>query len=76
MRELITNPEGRLSTADAFLFFGAGIVFTLWLVAGIGIFSGRIVWETYSGWMSWGRDFLFISVVPYVAKRFSYRPGV
>lgn len=48
-------------------------MFTLWLAAGVAILFGYIVWDSFAGWFSWGRDFVLAAVAAYVGKRLSYK---
>lgn len=73
MKELVQQPNGKLSTADAFMYFLTGVMVTIWLGIMVGITWFGLEWPDYEGGMNWGRDLVFISIIPYISKRISER---
>lgn len=60
--------DGLLSGSRVLLFFPAGVVFGLWLAVFAGIAFAHVRWGRYEDALTWGRDFVFISLAPYVAN--------
>lgn len=63
------NPDGSLSLSRSLLIGAAVIQLTAWTAVGIGIGLGAFAWETFAGWMTWGRDFFFVTVIPYATNK-------
>lgn len=55
--------------------FFAGILTTAWLGIGVWIVWANVgdqameVWPKVSGWLGWGRDFFFVTVLPYASGK-------
>lgn len=66
--------QGVLSFSRALPFFFAGIITAAWLGVGAWIVwaslqdSAAEVWPRVSGWLNWGRDLFFVTVIPYAGK--------
>lgn len=73
VKDLIRQPDGRLSTSDAFMYFLTGVMMAIWLGILVGITWFGIEWPDYDEAMDWGKDLVFISVLPYISNRFSKR---
>lgn len=70
---------GSKSFSRSFPFYFAGLITMVWLLVGVymvwqnrGAASGEVIdyWTEagFGGYLSWGRDFAFITVLPVVTK--------
>ena len=68
---VVTKPTG-LETEKwlaTFVVVFAAIMLLVWLVVGwsIGFDAGE--WSKWEGWLEWGRDLVFLSIIPYLSKQ-------
>lgn len=78
IRDLISEKDaecnGRVSFSRSLPFIYAALLTIAWLIVGVldlwFLLDGSEVevWERVSGWMTWGRDFGFVTVIPYTGK--------
>ena len=68
-------PQGKLSFSRTMPCFFAGMLTVAWAGVGAWIVWAAVgeqtieVWPKVEGWLDWGRDFAFITVLPYLGMR-------
>lgn len=76
----LKESDGKASASRQFAFFFGGLIFACWLGVGAwmiwmnwGAEAGALlnVWEDagVGSWMTWGRDALFVTVMPYIGNK-------
>ncbi len=68
IKELMKESDGKLSFSRVLPIAATGLVLVLFLTTFIGIMFKAWVWTDFSGAMTWGKDFVFITVVPYLGN--------
>lgn len=76
VKNVIRGPSGRTSSSRSFMWFFAGFILAIWFIVVAGIFLAQtglldsgIEWAAFEGAMSWARDFVFVSVLPYATNK-------
>jgi hypothetical protein len=65
------GPSGNTSTSRSIAWIAFWIVMPMWLGIGVGLAFFGWDWDKWDGYMSWGVEFLFVSMIPSLAREAS-----
>lgn len=71
MFSILREPEqkcSKISASRVILFLGFGVVLTTWVAILVVVLLSDRPWDHFSGALTWGRDFFFVTVLPYVGN--------
>jgi hypothetical protein len=73
MAEILKGTDGTQSLSRTIMLVGFLVVMAIWLAAlGMSTFTGH-EWSEFQQPLTWGRDFFFVTVLPYIGNKFSQR---
>lgn len=73
MTELLKETDGTQSLSRTIMLVGFLVVLGIWLSAlGLSTFTAH-EWSEFQQPLTWGRDFFFVTVLPYIGNKFSQR---
>ena len=73
MTEMLRETVGTRSLSRTIMLVGFTVVLAIWLVAlGLSTFTAH-EWTEFQQPLTWGRDFFFVTVLPYIGNKFSQR---
>ena len=73
MAEILKGTDGTQSLSRTIMLVGFLTVLVIWLAAlGMSTFTSH-EWTEFQQPLTWGRDFFFVTVLPYIGNKFSQR---
>jgi len=73
MTEMLRESDGTRSLSRTIMLVGFIVVLAIWLTAlGLSTFTTH-EWTEFQQPLTWGRDFFFVTVLPYIGNKFSQR---
>ena len=73
MKEIFKDDEGKTSASRTPMLLFAALLIVIWVGIGVSIAFFGLQWSQFSGWLQWGRDFFFGTVVAYVGGKVAGR---
>lgn len=65
---MINETNGQTSSSRVLALTGSGSVGFLFLIVMVGLFFNAWEWARFDGALSWGRDFVFVTILPYIGN--------
>jgi len=68
INEALSEADGQKSMSRMILLAGVSLIGSVFVIVVMGLFWDKWPWTRFDGALTWGRDFVFVTTLPYIGN--------